>query len=120
MLDVEIDSASSVPPFEQLRTGIAALVASGDLAAGTRLDTVRQLAADLGLAANTVAKAYRALEADGVISTEGRRGTFVRSRHLEDPAGSVGEDAAVFARAARRAGLSREEAVRLVERAWES
>lgn len=120
MLDVTIDSASAVPPFEQLRSGIAGLVARGDLPAGTRLDTVRQLAADLGLAANTVAKAYRALEADGVITTAGRRGTFVSSRHLEAPTAAVNEDAAVFARSARRAGLSREEATRLLERAWES
>ena len=54
-------------------------MAQGDLAPGTRLPTVRQLAADLGLAANTVARAYRELEADGVIATYGRKGTFVRS-----------------------------------------
>lgn len=120
MIDVSIDTDSPEPPFEQLRSGIAGLVARGELPAGTRLDTVRQLAADLGLAANTVAKAYRALEADGIVSTEGRRGTFVRSRHLERPAATVREDAAAFARSARREGLSREEAVRLLERAWES
>ena len=67
---------SDVPPFEQLRAQIATRAASGDLPAGTRLPTVRALAAELGLAANTVAKAYRALETDGVITTEGRRGTF--------------------------------------------
>ncbi|QIK68421.1 GntR family transcriptional regulator [Nocardioides sp. HDW12B] len=115
-----MDSTSAVPPFEQLRSGIAGLVARGELPAGARLDTVRQLATDLGLAANTVAKAYRALEADGVITTEGRRGTFVRSRHLEKSSGTLDQDAAAFARSARRAGLSREEATRLLERAWES
>lgn len=120
MIDVAIDTDSPVPPFEQLRSGIAGLVARGDLTAGTRLDTVRQLAADLGLAANTVAKAYRALEADGIITTEGRRGTFVRSRHLEVSTGTMAEEAASFARSARREGLSCEEATRLLERAWES
>jgi DNA-binding transcriptional regulator YhcF (GntR family) len=119
MLHVEIDSASSVPPFEQLRSALAGAVARGELAAGTRLDTVRQTASDLGLAANTVAKAYRALEADGVVTTEGRRGTFVRSRHLEKTSGALDEHAATFARSARREGLSREEAVRLLERAWD-
>ena len=72
-----LDSTSEVPPFEQLRAQVATRAASGDLPAGTRLPTVRALAAELGLAVNTVAKAYRALETDGVITTEGRRGTFV-------------------------------------------
>src|SRR4051812_13124000 len=79
MLPLTVDLASSTAPFEQVRTQLAALVAQGALAPGTRLPTVRQLAADLGLAANTVARAYRELEADGVLATYGRRGTFVRS-----------------------------------------
>ena len=79
---------------------------------------MRQLAADLGLAANTVARAYRELEADGVISTHGRRGTFVSSGHLDAPDESVVDQAAEFARAARRLGYTVQEATRLVERAW--
>ena len=79
MLPLTVDPASPTAPFEQVRTQVAALVAQGDLAPGTRLPTVRQLAADLGLAANTVARAYRELEADGVLATYGRKGTFVRS-----------------------------------------
>ncbi len=118
MIGIAIDTSSLVPPFEQLRSQIARLVARGDLAPGARLATVRQLAADLGLAANTVAKAYRALEVDGVISTHGRRGTFVNSTHLEAPDRGVDDDAAAFALSARRQGYSLEEATRLVERAW--
>jgi DNA-binding transcriptional regulator YhcF (GntR family) len=118
VIGIAIDTSSSVPPFEQLRSQIAGLVARGDLAPGTRLATVRQLAADLGLAANTVARAYRELEADGVISTHGRRGTFVNSPHLEAPDTVVAEQAGAFVLAARRQGYSLEEATRLVERAW--
>ena len=77
--DLSIDASSPVPPFEQLRAQIASQAASGELPAGTKLATVRALAADLGLAANTVARAYRELEADGVITTHGRKGTFVSS-----------------------------------------
>src|SRR4051794_3451347 len=77
---VVVDTASPIPPFEQVRTQIAAQVADGSLPAGTRLATVRQMASDLGLAPNTVARAYRELEVDGVITTHGRRGSFVRSR----------------------------------------
>ncbi len=82
---VEVDPGSQVAPYEQLRSQVAAMVARGDLEPGQKLPTVRQLAGDLGLAANTVARAYRELETDGVISTQGRRGTFVRSTRLDDP-----------------------------------
>jgi len=118
-LAVTIDPTSPVPPFEQLRTQIAGLVTAGQLSRGTKLPTVRQLAADLGLAANTVARSYRELEADGVIVTQGRRGTFVHSDSLHDqtPA-DLSRQATDFATAARRAGLSAAEAVQLVEQAW--
>ena len=84
-LHLSIDPESVTAPFEQVRTQIAAAVADGRLDAGTRLPTVRQLAADLGLAANTVARAYRELEADSVIATHGRGGTFVRSDVVDEP-----------------------------------
>jgi DNA-binding transcriptional regulator YhcF (GntR family) len=114
-----IDPASPVPPYEQLRSQLATGVADGSLPAGTKLATVRQLAADLGLAPNTVARAYRELEADGVIATHGRRGTFVSSDVLV-PQGARAELATDFVAAARRAGLTLAEATRLVERAWTS
>lgn len=72
-----IDPTSPTPPFEQLRAQLLAQMHAGDLAAGTRLPTVRQLASDLGLAPGTVARAYKELEAAGAIETRGRRGTFV-------------------------------------------
>lgn len=110
-----LDAASDVPPSEQLRVQIATRAASGELPAGTRLPTVRALAADLHLAVNTVAKAYRALETDGVVATEGRRGTFVASATDTTEARDA---AAAYAALARRRGLTREEALRLVDRAW--
>jgi DNA-binding transcriptional regulator YhcF (GntR family) len=72
-----IDPESSTPPFEQLRSQVVAAARSGDLAPDTRLPTVRSLAAELGLATNTVARAYRELERDGVIETRGRLGSFI-------------------------------------------
>ena len=74
---IALDPASPLPPFEQVRTQLAAQVASGELVAGTRLPTVRRLADDLGLAINTVARAYRELEAAGLVETRGRAGTVV-------------------------------------------
>ena len=116
--DIHIDAGSPVPPFEQLRTRIASLAASGELPAGTRLATVRQLATDLGLATNTVARAYRELEADGVVATEGRRGTFVSSGVAVQESGEVTRLAREYVAVARREGLSRAEAALLVEREW--
>jgi DNA-binding transcriptional regulator YhcF (GntR family) len=112
-----LDPSSDRPPYEQLRVQIASRAASGELAPGTRLPTVRALAAELELATNTVAKAYRALEADGVLVAEGRRGTFVA---MSAPAGTgeATSAATAYAATARRLGLGLTEAVALLERAW--
>ena len=110
-----------MPPFEQLRAQVAAQVASGDLEPGSRLGTVRQTAADLGLAVNTVARAYRELEAGGVIVTQGRKGTFIRSGVVDgrtDTATAARAAATDYVTAVRRLGLNADEALRLVERAW--
>ena len=76
---ISLDPVSPVPPFEQVRAQLAARITAGELVAGTRLPTVRRLADDLGLAVNTVARAYRELEAAGLVETRGRRGTVVTS-----------------------------------------
>ena len=91
MLKLTIDAAGAAP-FEQIRAQIIELVSSGGLAAGAHLPTVRALASDLGLAAGTVAKAYRLLETDGFIETRGRNGSFVRAQG--DAASQAGQLAA--------------------------
>jgi DNA-binding transcriptional regulator YhcF (GntR family) len=113
---VHIDQDEPVAPYEQVRSQVAAQVADGRLPAGTRLPTVRQLATDLGLAANTVARAYRELEEDGIVVTSGRRGTFVRSDVVASETGPELADA--YVAEARRRGLTLPEATRLVELAW--
>jgi len=121
---VSIDADSATAPFEQVRTQIASAVAAGVLSAGTRLPTVRGLAADLGLATNTVARAYRELESDAVIATYGRGGTFVRSAVLDRTAAPSGTQdlartaAAGYVHTVRRLGLGSHEAARLVENVW--
>ncbi|MCW4352033.1 GntR family transcriptional regulator [Hoyosella sp. YIM 151337] len=74
---LSIDTESSVPPYEQICTQVIELVRAERLPAGCKLPTVRQLATELGIAPNTVARSYRELEAAGVIETRGRRGSFV-------------------------------------------
>lgn len=66
-----------LPPFQQIFEQIRAAVERGDIAAGAQLPTVRQLAGDLGVAPNTVARAYTELQDAGWLVGEGRRGTRV-------------------------------------------
>lgn len=75
---LHIDPTASTPPFAQLQQQLRQQIASGELPPGTRLPPVRRLAGDLGLAPNTVARAYRELEASGHVVTRGRNGTAVR------------------------------------------
>ncbi|MHC2997963.1 GntR family transcriptional regulator [Microbacterium sp. HJ5] len=110
---IVIDPAAHVPPFEQLRAGLVDAVASGELAAGQRLPTVRKLADDLGLAPGTVARAYRELEASGVIETRGRNGTFV-SFHGDPAHQQAQRAAAAFAEQIRALRLDSDEALALV------
>ncbi len=112
-----VDPSSPTPPFEQLRVQLAARVASGELTPGTKLPTVRALAAELGLAANTVARVFRELEADRVVVTEGRRGTFVAAS-AAGRSQEAAKAAAAYVETARHVGLSLTEANRLVEQAW--
>ncbi|MFE4464621.1 GntR family transcriptional regulator [Oerskovia sp. NPDC056781] len=103
-LHLEIDPASGVPPYEQIRSQIVAHVASERLLVGDRLPTIRALAADLGLAAGTVARAYRELEAAGVTTTSRRAGTVVSDGVA--PADVVARQAArTFVASVREAGL---------------
>ncbi|MGA8986558.1 GntR family transcriptional regulator [Aeromicrobium sp.] len=113
---VTIEAHSTEPPFEQVRRQIAGQASEGILQAGHQLPTVRALAVELNLATNTVAKAYRALEADGVTESRGRAGTFIASRRMDDTEAAAA--AAQFVAVARRQGLSLAEAHRLVERDW--
>jgi GntR family transcriptional regulator len=115
-LRIVVDLEVAEPPFEQVRPQLAGLIATGRLLPGDRLPTVRALAADLGLAANTVARAFKELEAAGLVETRRRAGTVVASgEHTADVA--VMALAAKFAEAARDAGLDAAAAVDLVRAA---
>jgi GntR family transcriptional regulator len=74
-----VDPRSGVPLYTQLIEQVKRSIAVGALAPGERLPTVKQLAVDLTINPNTVARAYRDLERDGVIETSPGRGSFVRS-----------------------------------------
>lgn len=73
-LSVDPDEAA---PFQQIIDQLRAFIERGELRPGDPLPTVRQLAGDLGVAPNTVARAYTELQEDGWLASEGRRGTHV-------------------------------------------
>ncbi len=73
-----VDSTSPTPIYAQLDRSIRAAIATGELEHGAQLPTVRQLAVDLAVNANTVARVYAQLERDGILETRRGVGTFVR------------------------------------------
>jgi DNA-binding transcriptional regulator YhcF (GntR family) len=115
-MDITIDAGSATPPYEQVRQRIAELAAAGTLAAGEKLPTVRALAADLGLAANTVARAYRELELAGLVETRGRLGTVVTAR-AAGTSRQAQQAATAYAEKARALGVPPETALALVRAA---
>jgi GntR family transcriptional regulator len=78
-----VDTRSPLPVYQQIIEQVRLQVQEATLAPGTPLPSVRQLAADLDVNPNTVAKAYLLLERDGVIQTVRRRGTFVAEQAAE-------------------------------------
>ena len=110
---LRVDGLSDTPIFEQMRVGVIDAVRDGRLPPGTRLPTVRELAGELGLAVNTVARTYRELESAGVVETRGHQGTFVARRDPTDAA--MAAAARVFADTARRLGVSGVEARRYLD-----
>lgn len=117
-----VDPSAPLPAYEQIREQVARMVAAGTLEPGHRLPTIRQLAVDLGLAKGTVAKAYELLEAEAVIHTRGRKGSFV----AEPPTTAV--DAATdvltaaaeaFVVTARQIGVELPDAEAALRAAWD-
>lgn len=86
-MNLEINFRSGVPIYVQIMDQIKHMIATGELQPGDQLPTVRQMAADLRVNFNTIARAYRLLDEDGVISTQHGRGTFI----LELPSEENGE-----------------------------
>ena len=117
-LRVQIRDAGD-PPYRQLIDGVQRQIERGALLPGDRLPPGRVLADELGLAPNTVARAYRALEADGWIEGRGRAGTFVADRLPVRPSGTDAALAAAadaYLRRAAQLGVDREGAIRSLRR----
>ena len=85
--ELHLDFRSGDPIYEQLASQIKHMIATGELQPGDQLPTVRQVAADLRVNFNTVARAYRLLDEAGMISTQHGRGTYI----LEPPSAETSE-----------------------------
>jgi DNA-binding transcriptional regulator YhcF (GntR family) len=110
---LKIELKASRPLFDQLRTQVIDGVRDGALPPGTRLPTVRELAGELGVAVNTVARAYRELETAAIVETRGRFGTFIARYDPTDAA--MAAAAREYVRVARGLGLDKADALRYIE-----
>jgi DNA-binding transcriptional regulator YhcF (GntR family) len=117
---LRLDPSSSVPLSAQLRAAVAARIESGRPGPGERLPPVRALADELGLAPNTVARAYRELEAAGYLVGRGRHGTFVADRPPGAADAALDAAARVFAERCARLGVPPARALGAVRRALEA
>lgn len=122
MTTIAIDPDSKIPPYEQIKAAVIEEIATGRLATDHKLPTIRQLAGDLDVAPNTVARAYRELEADGLIRSRGRRGTIVLARQRDAAAVANPEIDAITAAIsrARERGLTSGDILHVVTQALAS
>lgn len=107
-----LDEHSTTRPWEQLRRSLRDAIANGALPSGYRLPSIRALADDVGLAPNTVARAIKELESDGVLVTRGRHGTFVQGADQTHP--SLEALAVRYVSDARRVGATNQAAIEAV------
>lgn len=113
---LSVAESSAVPPYEQIRLQLAEAATSGRLVVGTKLPSVRALAAVLGLAVNTVARAYRELEQAGVVRTRSRAGTVVAAG-TDEARTRLAQAAGNYADVVRSLGAADTEAAALLQAA---
>ena len=111
MINFRIDSRSAVPPYLQIAQQVRQALRMGVLEVGDKLPTVREVVAATAVNPNTVLKAYRDLEREGLVRARAGHGTFVRRRPPGPPPGThtrLGRSLARWIREARDAGLDNE------------
>ena len=119
-MEIQVDFHIGVPLYEQIAHQIMSLINEGELQPGAQLPTIRSLAVELGVNFNTVARAYRILDREAVISTQQGRGTFIleredsqekREAHQED----IRELTRFYLRKAAHLGFKKDEIKRCLE-----
>lgn len=117
---IQLDFRSNEPLYLQIARQIESMVASGELHQGDQLPTVRELATELRINFNTVARAYRLLDERRLISTQRGRGTYIWEEPTEDTMNqlrqmSLEELAGKFLKEAERLGYSPAETIVLLD-----
>lgn len=126
-MKIQVDLTDHVPIYIQLMNQIKHMIATGELQPGDQLPTVRQLAADLRVNFNTVARAYRLLDEESIISTQHGRGTYIlepasEERDREMRRNSLLRLVAYLLNEANNLGFSSEETRKIIEnllKSWE-
>ena len=114
-LRIRVDADGALAPFEQIRSQIVEQIENSSLRVGERLPPIRALASELGVAAGTVARAYRELEAEGMLETRGRSGTVIADGAVR--AEVAGRQAAqAYLETMRRLGFSDDSASEILTR----
>ena len=111
MINFRVDGRSGVPPYLQLVQQVRQALRMGVLDVGDQLPTVREVVAEVAVNPNTVLKAYRDLEREGLVEARSGQGTFVRALPPGPPPGThsrLGHSLARWVREAREAGLDEE------------
>lgn len=119
----QVDPRSATPIYDQVATQVKHAVAAGVLQRGEALPSVRQLAVSLRVNPNTIARAYRELESEGVVESRRGQGTFVTGtgRKLTAPGRrkALEPAATTLAAEAHALGIERDELTELVGGAWD-
>ena len=119
---LEIDFKSDLPIYEQIRRGIIIGLARGHINPGDKLPSVRDMAENIGVNLHTVNKAYKLLEADGVLTMDRRYGSLI-SEDINPMAaydkGNIKSELDLLIAIAKLKGLSREDFIANINKKWE-
>lgn len=125
LLSIQIDRGSGIPVYLQVEERIRMLVRQGALVPGAALPTVRELAVELGVNANTVSRVYRQLQSDGVLVLERGVGTFVALEGAgiggampKRDFNLLSKKAKEFIHLAKEAGMGSTETSQFIETLW--
>ena len=118
---IRIDELSDIPIYLQLRNQIVMGISSGELEAGEKLPTVRDLALEMGINTMTVSKAYQLLKTEGYIMTDRKNGARIRTEIKKEAYISDANKTELkrIVSEARISGVEKQELLRLVEKYWE-
>ena len=118
---IRIDELSDIPIYLQLRNQIVMGISSGELKAGEKLPTVRDLALEMGINTMTVSKAYQLLKTEGYIMTDRKNGARIRTEIKKEASVSDANKTELrrIVSEARISGVEKQELIDLVDKYWE-